>query len=418
MVPKAEIPFGTLIGKRYLIQRVLGQGGLGRTYLAYDTHRFSEPCVLKEFAPSGSGEYHLRKSRDLFEREAKLLHKIHHPQIPKFLACFEEDGRLFLVQDFVNGKTYSALLRERQQRGAAFSEPEIVQWLLHLLPILDYIHERGIIHRDISPDNIMLPDGEPLPVLIDFGVGKQTILPTQTPDEDESSWEQDSFVGKMTFVGKLGYAPREQIAMGRCSPSSDLYSLGVAAIVLLTAKDPTLLVSRGSLEWEWRSFSKTSEELALILDRMLAEQPQQRYQSATEVLTALRSLGGEGETMLSQPPPAANSAVPPTILSPQTPRGTSNPFASKPYPDVTQVSLPPRERASTPRPKQFTSLNPTFIDRCRRELAYAIGPMADLILEEVLSQPFPSSPQELVELLAAEIPDFAKANEFRRRLGA
>ena len=117
-----EIPFGTLINDRYLIQKVLGQGGLGRTYLTLDTHRFNEPCVLKEFAPSGTGEYELQKSRDLFRREAKILHQIKHPQIPKFLACFEGRDQLFIVQEYVDGKTYSELLQERQKKGQSFSD--------------------------------------------------------------------------------------------------------------------------------------------------------------------------------------------------------------------------------------------------------------------------------------------------------
>ena len=94
LINQEQIPFGTIIDNRYLIQEVLGQGGLGRTYLAFDTHRFNEPCVLKEFAPLGSGQYDLEKSRDLFKREAKILHHITHPQIPKFLACFEVVKRL------------------------------------------------------------------------------------------------------------------------------------------------------------------------------------------------------------------------------------------------------------------------------------------------------------------------------------
>lgn len=204
-----EIPFGTIIDSRYLIQKVLGQGGLGRTYLALDTHRFNEPCVLKEFAPLGSGQYDLEKSRSLFKREAKILHQVTHPQIPKFLACFEGKKRLFLVQEYVKGKTYSQLLQDRQQQGKVFSEKEVSRWLLNMLPILSYIHQRGIIHRDISPDNIMQPQAEDLPVLIDFGVGKLTNLSHGTTEVISSSRSQ-SFVGKMSFVGKVGYAPRDR----------------------------------------------------------------------------------------------------------------------------------------------------------------------------------------------------------------
>ncbi len=174
---RPEIAPGTLIDNRYIIQKLLGQGGLGRTYLAFDTRRFNEACVLKEFAPIGTGENGLEKSRNLFKREAKILHQLQHPQIPRFLACFEGDGRLFLVQEYVDGKTYSRLLGEFQHQGRTFSEEEVTQWLKNLLPVLEYVHQHNIIHRDISPDNIMLPDGKDMPVLIDFGVGKQIADP-------------------------------------------------------------------------------------------------------------------------------------------------------------------------------------------------------------------------------------------------
>ena len=113
----------------------MGQGGFGRTYLAFDQHCFNKYCVLKEFLPCLIQESYQQKSRDLFAREARILYQIDHPQIPKFIACFEEEGRLFLVQEYVDGKTYSTLLKERlSQQGQAFSEAEITQWLRDLLP--------------------------------------------------------------------------------------------------------------------------------------------------------------------------------------------------------------------------------------------------------------------------------------------
>jgi serine/threonine protein kinase len=408
---RAEIPPGTLIDNRYMIQRLLGQGGLGRTYLAEDTRRFNEYCVLKEFAPSGTGEHGIEKSRNLFKREAKILHQIQHPQIPKFLACFEGDGRLFLVQEFVDGKAYSVLLRERQSQGGSFSEAEVIDWLKRLLPVLEYIHSRGIIHRDISPDNIMLPNTGKVPVLIDFGVGKQIA------DLSDSNGENPGFVGKMSLVGKIGYAPREQISLGRCSPSSDLYALGVTAAVLLTGRDPSHLMDQYSLEWKWRSLAEVSDRFAKILDKMLVDTPRDRYQSVQQVIADLYQLEQSlnptpiNPTFVDDDPSALGGE---TIVSPP-----ENPFRLSDSEAITQpprpTSIPPTRRSGLV-PERAGGINPSFIERCQRELAFAIGPIAGFVIEEVLEREAPTSIYQLVEALEKEIPNAQEAIAFHRRL--
>ncbi len=467
-IGKEEIPFGTIIDNRYLIQKILGQGGLGRTYLAFDTHRFNEACVLKEFAPWGSGQYNLEKSRDLFKREAKILHHITHPQIPKFLACFEGNGRLFLVQEFVNGKTFSALLKERQKNKQAFSEPEVIKWLIDILPILDYIHERGIIHRDISPDNIMQPEGLNLPVLIDFGVGKLTNTPT-SKDSGKLGQKHHSYVGKMSFVGKIGYAPREQISMGICSPSSDLYSLGVTALVLLTGKEPTALLDQYSLEWQWQKYVQVSRGFANVISKMTEERPLKRYQSAKEALKDLERYFADRDTLIQRTKqgeipapksqqqsvtndgdgsflkerpraiaePEPNNGEETTIVNPSIANSASEKKAQR-QPDVssdnkpknhtrldnTMIVGPTYTHSSDIKSPEFNqesqsfanSLNSDFINRCHQELAYFIGPMASLIVEETLAQENPHSPEAFIEALAQQIPSIDLQIKFKRRL--
>lgn len=283
----SELPPGTLIDRRYRIQRVLGRGGFGRTYLASDQRRFGELCVLKEFVPKNQGDSVVaHKLHELFHREAKILHQLNHPQIPKFFAVFEENDRLFIAQEYINGKTYWKLLQERQHRGTTFGEAEVIQWLQMLLPVLDYLHRRNIVHRDISPDNIMLPNQGQLPVLIDFGVVKQA-----APHWYEvSSIHPDGSIQASVSVGKLGYAPYEQIRIGQCSPRSDLYALGVTAVVLLTAKPPNLLIDSKSLEWKWHLLTHVDPQLVKILQTMMAEKPQDRYPSAKAVLQDLELL--------------------------------------------------------------------------------------------------------------------------------
>lgn len=278
----AEINPGTLISNRYFISKLLGQGGFGRTYLAFDHQRFDEPCVLKEFVPTNTKADFLSKSQELFEREAKVLYQIQHPQIPAFQALFTEEDRLFIVQEYIDGKTYWQILYDRlTEQGKAFSETEVRTWLIDLLPVLSYIHERKIIHRDISLENIMRSNKQYKPILIDFGVVKEKFTQLLTVD---SLNPHHSLRGSV--VGKIGYSPAEQLRLGHCYPSSDLYALGVCAVVLLTGKMPHLLID-DSLNWQWRSQTRVSDSFALILDKMLADLPSDRYQSAKEVLLQL-----------------------------------------------------------------------------------------------------------------------------------
>ncbi|MBW4449371.1 MAG: serine/threonine protein kinase [Spirirestis rafaelensis WJT71-NPBG6] len=398
---KPEISSGTLIDNRYTIQKLLGQGGLGRTYLAFDTRRFNEPCVLKEFAPIGTGESGLEKCRDLFKKEAKILHQLQHPQIPKFLACFEGDGRLFLVQEYIDGQTYSELLQKLQKQGRNFSQDEVINWLKNLLVILEYIHQHNIIHRDISPDNVMLPDNKNLPMLIDFGVGKQ--IAGELNDTINSN--RATFVGKISLVGKVGYAPREQISLGLCSPSSDLYALGVTAVVLLTGRDPSLLMDQYSLEWKWRLYSYVSDAFAQVLDKMLADTPKKRYQTAKEVLRDLQCLEREElQGTMNNVPSAVfvTELYSSELRTPDTIDQSAVNFDS--------LLITPKKSQTQP----VNSFKHGFIKRCQEKLAYHIGPIASLIIEETLAENPDILPDEFVRLLAREITDLQAAFEFKQ----
>jgi serine/threonine-protein kinase len=301
------IPNGTLINNCYLVERVLGNGGFGRTYLVEDKNCFEEPCVLKEFAPSGMTSSLLPKCRELFEKEARLLKKLSHPQIPKFKAYFEDRGGLFLVQEYIDGQTYQSLLKQNK----TFSEAEAIQLLRDLLPAIEYIHSQGIIHRDISPDNIIWSQQKDKPVLIDFGIAKNAVMTTvvqAAPDSNYSSAVPGS------CVGKFWYSPIEQIQMGKCYESSDLYSLAVTAIVLLTGKPPNLLFDDRAREWKWRTYAKVSNKFAAILDKMLQDKHQNRYKSASEVLAELSKLPAMQASGNNSATSKASS-VPKTVLS-------------------------------------------------------------------------------------------------------
>lgn len=302
------IPTGTVLQNRYRLISLLGQGGFGRTYLVEDQGRFNELCALKELTPPQTG-YALEKSKELFQREAQILYQIEHPQIPKFRAMFEEDQRFFLAQDFVEGKTYRDLLDERKSRGFVFSEQEVVQLMQQVLPVLSYLHGKGIIHRDIAPDNMILRDRDKLPVLIDFGVVKEIATRIQ----------QD--VGKQhaTTVGKLGYAPIEQMQTGNAYPNSDLYALAVSAVVLLTGREPQEVLDDNTMTWNWQRWCQVSPAFAQVINRMLSVTPNQRYASASQVQQALQSptatpQAGVPQTVAPREAPAQN-AVPSSMAT-------------------------------------------------------------------------------------------------------
>ncbi|MEG3988112.1 serine/threonine-protein kinase [Microcoleus sp. S28C3] len=303
---------GITLNNHYRIVRELGHGGFGRTYLAEDAHRFNEPCVLKEFAPQVHGSYALQKSEELFEREAGVLYKLQHNQIPRFRELFRvsisDRGYLFLVQDYVPGQTYRFLLDARKRQGLRFIEAEINQLLLQILPVLEYIHSLGVIHRDISPDNLILRSSDGMPVLIDFGGVKQLAATVESLFA-----EANGTPAPATRIGKLGYAPVEQMQMGIVYPQSDLYALAATVLVLLTGKEPHQLLDSQTLNWNWRAECSLSPNLSLVLDKMLAQQPSQRYSSAREVMLAL-----SGNPPLQPPFPPAPDFGPtqPPDLSP------------------------------------------------------------------------------------------------------
>jgi serine/threonine protein kinase len=275
------IPLGTLLQKRYRVTKVLGQGGFGRTYLSQDTGCFDEMCVLKEFSPNDRGRDALKKSKELFQREAQVLYQINHPQIPKFRANFEEQKRLFLVQEYAEGKTVAKSLSDRLKNNQTFTEAEAVEFLNNMLPVLTHIHGMGIIHRDISPDNVIFRDRDKLPVLIDFGVVKAGVTQLEASNE----------VHQGTTVGKAGYAPGEQLQTGEAYANSDLYALAVTVVVMMTGRKPESLIDKSTMTWKWHQWVPTlTPWFAKILNKMLSRVPNSRYQSANEVAQALRSV--------------------------------------------------------------------------------------------------------------------------------
>jgi serine/threonine protein kinase len=293
---------GTVVCSRYCITQLLGQGGLAYAYLAEDLGRFKELCVLKELAPIQNNR--LEKAWELFQRESWILYQIQHPQIPKFLANLEykdEQGtRLFLVQDYVSGKTYRQLLKERVAKGDSFSEPEVRTLLIKILPVLSYIHAQGIIHRDITPENLILCQKTLQPTLIDFGIVKEIANSLRESEADHHA----------TRVGKLGFAPIEQLQTGRVYPSSDLYALAVTAIVLLTGREPKKLFDEQTATWRWQQWGNVTPEFAQVLERMLLYSLEDRFATASEALAAIEALPLPAEMQAGAIDPTQSARTP------------------------------------------------------------------------------------------------------------
>ncbi|MBD2195311.1 MULTISPECIES: serine/threonine-protein kinase [Calothrix] len=338
-----NIQAGQVLGDRYLIVRQIGQGGFGRTYLAEDINRFRELCVLKEFSPQVQTAYVLQKAEELFQREASVLYQLQHPQIPRFRENFRINlaGKeyLFLVQDYVEGQAYNSLLNNRLKQNMRFTEAEIRQLLQQILPVLEYIHALGVIHRDISPDNLILRQADQLPVLIDFGGVKQVVAAVA------SQYYQPGVVASppaATLLGKVGFAPPEQMQTGLVSPHSDLYALAATMLVLLTGKQPQELIDTYSLDWQWQREVSLSPSLAELLNKMLSPRPGDRYQSARQVLELLNQPQGLSY-IPTQPPTQAPPPAP--IPQPHQPTTATETIAISspryPTPSVPVASPPP-----------------------------------------------------------------------------
>ncbi|OKH53182.1 serine/threonine-protein kinase [Scytonema sp. HK-05] len=279
-------PLVPLLRNRFHIIQVLSdEGGFGRTYLAEDIDKLNERCVIKQLAPRVQGTWALNKAMELFQKEAQRLQELGaHPQIPTLLAYFEQGNYLYLVQQFIDGQN---LLSELQQKKK-YHCSEIKEILLDLLPVLKFIHEQAVIHRDIKPQNIIrrraslssttvVSGGAGNLVLIDFGSAKQLTAKVKM---------------KMgTSIGSQGYSPIEQIRDGSAYPASDLFSLGATCFHLLTGVSPFKLWAEYGYSWvqDWQQYLKSpiTAELAQVLDKLLQKDMQHRYQSANEVLADL-----------------------------------------------------------------------------------------------------------------------------------
>lgn len=266
---------GDIIGGHYRIVQVLGSGGFGQTYLAEEMHLPNTPQrVVKEINSQSHSRSVLQEVEERFNKEVQALFRLgNHPQIPQLFAYFQENGKFYLVQEFIEGHPLSQELTI----GRRLSEEEVINLLQGILEILDFLHQHNVIHRDIKPSNLIRRHTDGKIVLIDFGAVKE-ITNLQV-----SATGQVSTQG----IGTYGYTPIEQWK-GHPRLSSDIYAVGMVAIQAVTGLEPPGQLCSGSDgEIIWRTWAQVSDRLASILDKMVRYHFSERYQSAAEVLQAL-----------------------------------------------------------------------------------------------------------------------------------
>ncbi|MEM7725048.1 MAG: serine/threonine-protein kinase [Cyanobacteria bacterium P01_A01_bin.45] len=296
-----------LLKERYRAIRPIGHGGFGRTFLAVDEDKPSQPqCVIKQLHPQSQGTSTLNKALQLFTQEAMRLDELgKHPQIPELLAYFTQDDRHYLLQEFIRGNN----LAEELKQSGIFQEELIIELLLDLLPVLQFCHSKQVIHRDIKPENIIqrvsyshsgnnqvkkLLTGKGNLVLVDFGASK---VATSTALNRTG-----------TSIGSPEYVAPEQIR-GKAIFASDIYSLGVTCIFLLTGKSPFDLFDVNNAVWIWQQYAQypISKSLCNILDKMLETIPARRYQTVEQVINDINSLSSSSKKSIISPDPKKSS---------------------------------------------------------------------------------------------------------------
>lgn len=294
----------TILGSRYYVKDKLGEGGIGETYLAIDRDQPSNYlCVIKRLKPQNVNQSQMRWLQQSFVREATMLQKLgNHNQIPRLLAFFEENSEFFIVQEFIEGNN----LRAELSLGKQWDENQVIFLLRDILEVLEFVHQQGVIHRDLKPDNLIRRRTDRKIVLIDFGAVKE--ISTQVFNT------QGQIVSTTYVIGTPGYMPAEQL---RQNPtlSSDIYAVAMIALEALTGLYPAEFVDSYTGQVVWRDRVRVRSDFANCLDKMLAYHPHERYHSASDALYAIQELT---QTVYNPPlsptvQPTVQPAVQPTL---------------------------------------------------------------------------------------------------------
>jgi serine/threonine protein kinase len=267
---------------RYQIERQLGRGGFGETFLAKDTRMPTErTVVIKKLKPINQQNIDYQVIKDSFKKEAAVLEELgrNHPNIPELYDYFEDEGEFYLVQEYIEGKTLAEI--------SPISQEQAFSILNSLLRTLQYLQERKLIHRDIKPENIVVRSADGLPVLIDFGAVKDSMGKVR---------RSSGSVMSSMVIGTRGFMAPEQ-SEGSPIFSSDLYSLARTMIFALTDKLPNEIEKNmvtGQLDWH-KYLPTLDPTLARVLDTASQLSPERRYPTAEEMYRDLHSSQGNSK---------------------------------------------------------------------------------------------------------------------------
>lgn len=289
---------GRIFADRYLIQSLLGRGGFGITFLARNIYIPEQPlCVIKKLAPKFTDPGDIAAARWRFYQEARSLSRLgSHSQIPALLDYFQIEQDLYLVEEYIPGKTLAQIIKKQR----VFTQVEVAIFLIKMLHLLEYIHSHRLIHRDIKPQNIILCQTDRRFVLVDFGAVKD-LYPSMDLHRDRQVISR--------AIGTAGFAPPEQIA-DRTVYSSDLYALGITCLYLLTGKEPDRFpIDPYTCELVWSAGLNIDPDLDDIISKMVAIAIVDRYKSATQIIIALnnRSIRAKLRRYLAQKYAIANA---------------------------------------------------------------------------------------------------------------
>ncbi|MGZ6366279.1 MAG: serine/threonine protein kinase [Ktedonobacteraceae bacterium] len=320
----------SILHQRYLIVGQAGRGGMSAVYQAVDTKYGNHHVAIKEMSQGNLGANEITEATSRFQQEADLLGSLHHPNLPTIYDGFSEDGRSFLVMEYIDGKTLLQMLKDTG--GRPLPVAQVLDYAIQLCDVLIYLHSHNppIIFRDLKPTNVMVKSNGHV-MLIDFGIARFF----------KEGQAQDT-----VFLGSPGYAPPEQHGSSQTNPRSDLYSLGATLHCCLTGRDPFHASDRFAFPPVQQMNPLVPLELGQLIQRMVSLDEQQRPNNAFEVRQALVNIKQKAtdattglDPVMASAPTQYNSPV--SSTSPN-----NNPVPSQP--PTVPVSIPPTRGQTVP----------------------------------------------------------------------